>query len=264
MTTKHETANVATLTRSGTTESLGLPARIRACLFDLDGVLTQTALLHAAAWKETFDGFLRERTVRTHEPFVPFDVGSTTSDTSTAGRVTTACAISSLRAGSKPTPPPSRSGDRKNERLLELIHRRGVAPYPGSVTYLRAVCEAGLRRAVVSASANCRAALEASGLADLFDVRIDAPRANGHAPREAGPRYLSRGRAKLDVEPRRPRSSRTPSPESPPDGPAGSDSSSGSIGSGTPTRFDELGHILSSPISPSCWGADDWPHRYSL
>ena len=68
-------------------------------------------------------------------------------------------------------------GDQKNERLLELLRRRGVEPYPGSLEYLQAVRDAGLRRAVVSGSANCRAALEAAGLADLLEVRIDAVRA---------------------------------------------------------------------------------------
>ena len=52
---------------------LGLPNDIRACLFDLDGVLTQTASVHAAAWKEMFDAYLAERAKRTGEPYVPFD-----------------------------------------------------------------------------------------------------------------------------------------------------------------------------------------------
>jgi beta-phosphoglucomutase-like phosphatase (HAD superfamily) len=52
---------------------IGLPDSVRACLFDLDGVLTRTATVHAAAWKEMFDGYLRERAARTGEEFVPFD-----------------------------------------------------------------------------------------------------------------------------------------------------------------------------------------------
>jgi beta-phosphoglucomutase-like phosphatase (HAD superfamily) len=60
---------------------LGLPAGIKACLFDLDGVLTQTARVHAVAWKQMFDEFLQERSKRTGEPFVPFDPSRTTTST---------------------------------------------------------------------------------------------------------------------------------------------------------------------------------------
>src|SRR5688500_15813546 len=156
---------------------LGLPPSIRACLFDLDGVLTQTVLLHAAAWKETFDCFLRERASRTHDPFVPFEV--TDYERYVDGRprldgIREFLAVRGIEAADGEV---AAIGDRKNERLLELIRLRGVEPYPGSVTYLQAVCRAGLRRAVVSGSANCRTALESAGLADLFEVRIDAPRA---------------------------------------------------------------------------------------
>ena len=86
--------------------------------------------------------------------------------------------------------------------MLELIRRRGLEPYEGSVRYLRAVRDAGLRRAVVSASANCRAALEAAGLTELFEVRIDAARAEEERlPGKPAPdTFLAAARA-LDVEP---------------------------------------------------------------
>jgi HAD superfamily hydrolase (TIGR01509 family) len=92
--------------------------------------------------------------------------------------------------------------DRKNERVLELIRRRGLEPYEGSVRYVRAVRDAGLRRAVVSASANCRAALEAAGLTDLFEVRIDAARARAeHLRGKPAPDTFLAAARMFDVEP---------------------------------------------------------------
>jgi beta-phosphoglucomutase family hydrolase len=156
-------------------ESLGLPAGIRACLFDLDGVLTQTAELHAEAWKQTFDAFLRDRSVRKPEPFVPFDPLHDY-ERFVDGRPRYDGVRAFLAARTIEAEPAivTALGDRKNELLLGLIRRRGLQPYEGSVLYLQAVRDAGLRRAVVSASANCRTALEAAGLTDLFELRIDA------------------------------------------------------------------------------------------
>jgi beta-phosphoglucomutase family hydrolase len=156
---------------------LGLPTQIRACLFDLDGVLTQTVPLHAEAWKETFDSFLRERARGRHDRFVPFDAADYERFVDGRPRYDGVRAFLASRGIEIDDSAVVVLGDRKNERLLELIGRRGLEPYPGSVRYVRAVRDAGLRRAVVSASANCRAALEASGLSGLFEVRIDAARA---------------------------------------------------------------------------------------
>jgi beta-phosphoglucomutase family hydrolase len=159
-------------------ESLGLPAGVRACLFDLDGVLTKTAELHAEAWKQTFDAFLRDRSVRTPEPFVPFDpVHDYERFVDGRPRYDGVRAFLDARTIEAEPAIVTALGDRKNELLLELIRRRGLQSYEGSVLYLQAVGDAGLRRAVVSASANCRTALEAAGLTDLFEVRIDAARA---------------------------------------------------------------------------------------
>ena len=103
--------------------TLGLPDGIKACLFDLDGVLTQTAKVHAAAWKQMFDEYLRRRAERDGEEFVPFDPATTTTSTSTASPATTACARSSSRAGSscprgRPTIrlPPRRSAGSETAR----------------------------------------------------------------------------------------------------------------------------------------------------
>lgn len=163
--------------------ALGLPQMIRACLFDLDGVLTQTAAVHAAAWKEMFDAFLRARATRTGERFVPFDP-LRDYDEHVDGKprfdgVRSFLASRGIRLPEGPTDdPPSAEtvsglGNRKNELVLAMIQRRGVAAYAGSVRYVRAVRDAGLRRAVVSSSANCQEVLEAAGIDDLFEVQID-------------------------------------------------------------------------------------------
>jgi beta-phosphoglucomutase family hydrolase len=164
-------------------QRLGLPSRIRACLFDLDGVLTQTARVHAAAWKEMFDAFLRERAARTAEPFVPFDpVADYTTYVDGKPRydgVRSFLASRGIRLPEgHPSDPPSAEtvyglGNRKNDLVLALLKRDGVQVYEGSVRYVRAARDAGLRRAVVSASANCREVLEAAGIEHLFEVRID-------------------------------------------------------------------------------------------
>jgi beta-phosphoglucomutase family hydrolase len=162
---------------------LGLPDGVRGCLFDLDGVLTQTAKVHDAAWKEMFDAYLRERAQRTGEPFVPFDPvndydeyvdGKPRAD---GVRSFLASRGITLPEGQDDDPPSAETvhglGNRKNEILLRRIKQDGVEAYPGSVTFVRAVKEAGMPRAVVSSSANCHDVLVAAGIDDLFDARID-------------------------------------------------------------------------------------------
>jgi beta-phosphoglucomutase family hydrolase len=162
---------------------LGLPDSIRGCLFDLDGVLTETAKVHAAAWKEMFDDYLRERARRTGEPFVPFDPvtdydeyvdGKPRAD---GTRSFLASRGIELPEGKENDPPDAQTvyglGNRKNEIVLRRIRQDGVEAYPGSVSYVRAVKDAGLPRAVVSSSTNCRDVLVAAGIEDLFDARID-------------------------------------------------------------------------------------------
>jgi beta-phosphoglucomutase family hydrolase len=162
---------------------LGLPDGIRGCLFDLDGVLTQTAKVHAAAWKEMFDDYLRERAQRTGEPFVPFDPVADY-DEYVDGKPRADGTRSFLQArgielpeGQDDDPPSAETihglGNRKNEIVLRKIREDGVEAYPGSVRYVQAVKAAGLPRAVVSSSANARDVLIAAGIEDLFDARID-------------------------------------------------------------------------------------------
>jgi beta-phosphoglucomutase family hydrolase len=162
---------------------LGLPDHITACLFDLDGVLTKTAKVHDAAWTEMFNDFLRSRADRTGEPYVPFDsaddYNSYVDGRARADGVRTFLASRGIQLPEgDPDDPPSAEtvnglGNRKNERLLAVLREQGVEVYPGSVRYLQAARDAGLDRAVVSASANCAAVIEAAGLSDLLEVRVD-------------------------------------------------------------------------------------------
>ena len=162
---------------------MGLPESVRACLFDLDGVLTRTATVHAAAWKQMFDTFLEQHAARTGQPFVPFDPvadyaayvdGMPRAD---GVRKFLGSRGITLPEGERDDPPSTETvaglGNRKNELVLRLIEESGVEVYEGSVRYVRAVREVGLARAVVSSSANTLAILDSAGLSDLFDVRID-------------------------------------------------------------------------------------------
>ena len=200
--THDEQSEVATLW-SRPLGPLGLPQGIRACLFDLDGVLTQTARLHAEAWKETFDAFLAERGDLRKEGYAPFDsVAEYERYVDGRPRYDGVRAFLAARGIDADAATIVALGDRKNALLLRLISERGLEAYEGSRRYLRAVRDAGLRCAVVSASANCRAALEAADLADVFAVRIDAARAAAEQLRgkPAPDTFLAAARA-LDVEP---------------------------------------------------------------
>jgi len=162
---------------------LGLPDTIRGCLFDLDGVLTKTAKVHDAAWREMFDEFLRARSRANGEQFVPFDPVSDYEDyidgkpRADGTRSFLAARGIELPEGHEDDPPDAQTvhglGNRKNQILLAKIRSDGVEAYDGSVRYVRAVRDAGLRRAVVSSSANCRDVLAAAHIEDLFEVRID-------------------------------------------------------------------------------------------
>jgi beta-phosphoglucomutase family hydrolase len=162
---------------------LGLPAGIKACLFDLDGVLTQTAKVHAAAWTQMFDDYLRERAAQTGEPFRPFDAEADY-DQYVDGRprydgvrAFLASRGIQLPEGDRDDPPQAETvaglGNRKNEIVQRMIHQHGVEPYEGSVRYVESARAAGLARAVVSSSTNTREVLAAAGLDGLFDEVVD-------------------------------------------------------------------------------------------
>lgn len=161
-------------------KELGLPKAILACLFDLDGVITTTAVVHAAAWKRTFDDFLRQRDGDGFRPFddkADYDEFVDGRPRADGVRAFLASRGVDLPEGA-PDDPPDRStvqglGNRKNDLLLELIRRDGVEAYDGTLRYVEAVRASGLRTAVVSSSTNCRDILRSVGAESLFEVRID-------------------------------------------------------------------------------------------
>jgi beta-phosphoglucomutase family hydrolase len=192
---------------------LGLPDGIRACLFDLDGVLTQTAKVHAKAWKQMFDQYLKARAEARGEEFVPFDpVGDYDEYVDGKPRYEGVQSFLSARGielpRGEPSDPPDTEtvdglGNRKNEIVLKLIHDDGVQPYEGSVRYVRAVRDAGLKRAVVSSSTNCRDVLKAAGIDELFDTVIDGVVADrDHLKGKPAPDTFLAGARAVGVEPR--------------------------------------------------------------
>jgi beta-phosphoglucomutase family hydrolase len=192
--------------------ALGLPPTILACLFDLDGVLTQTAKVHAAAWKKAFDAFLHDYATHNDTPFVPFDEvkdyeeyvdGKPRED-----------GVRDFLASRKITLPEGSPDDKagaatvygvgngKNEMFNQLLKEDGLEPFEGSVKYVQAVRAAGLRCAVVSSSANTHAILKTVKLADQFDAVVDGNdvhRLNLHG--KPAPDSFLEGAKELGVQP---------------------------------------------------------------
>ncbi len=155
---------------------IGLPDHVTTCLFDLDGVLTGTAELHRAAWKETFDPLL---SARGQEPFTEADYNNYVDGRPRFDGVRAFLKSRNidLPEGDPDTPPSDDTvqgvGNRKNERVQQIIAERGVNPYPGSVRYLEQAKAAGLRIGVVTSSANGKAVLAAADLTKFVEARID-------------------------------------------------------------------------------------------
>ena len=162
---------------------LGLPTGIRACLFDLDGVLTDTAAVHAAAWKEMFDEFLRAYAQGQGIPFVPFDArkeyDAYVDGKPRANGVRDFLTARGIRLpdGTPDDPPTAMTvnglGNRKNVAVQRRIRTEGVHVFEGSRRYLLAAVQAGLRRAVVSSSANTHEVLDVTGLAQYVEQVVD-------------------------------------------------------------------------------------------
>lgn len=189
---------------------LGLPEAVRACLFDLDGVLTDTASVHKRAWKSMFDAFLRGRD---GSGFTPFDVeydyltyvdGRTRDD-----GVRTFLASRSIDLPDGAPDDTARNtvhglANRKNEVFTEHLHTDGVEVFAGSRNYLEAVTEVGLPVAVVSSSANTAEVLELTGLAALVSVRVDGVTIRGeHLLGKPAPDSFLRAAELLGVAPDR-------------------------------------------------------------
>ncbi len=183
-----------------------------AWLFDMDGVLTKTASVHAEAWKEAFDAFLLEESKRTATSYAPFDIerdyeqyvdGEPRED---GVRNFLAARGIKLPEGNDNDPPNARTveglGNRKNDLVLAVMRTKGVAVYDGAVALVKELRTLGVKVAVVSASVNTKAALKAAGIIDLFDTFVD-----GHVVKErhlagkpAPDSYLE-GAKELGVEP---------------------------------------------------------------
>lgn len=158
----------------------GLPDQTRACLFDMDGVLTDTAAVHAAAWKAMFDEFLRKRDGANFRPFDPVEEydayvdGKPREDGTRSFLESRGIELPEGAPDDEPGAPTIHGlSNRKNELVLKKLEDDGVKVFEGSVAYVKAVRAAGLRIAVVSSSANTAQVLESAGIADLFDARVD-------------------------------------------------------------------------------------------
>jgi len=155
--------------------------RIDALLFDLDGVVTRTAVVHAAAWKRLFDEFLRAQAAG--HPWQPFDLEAdyrTYVDGKPRHDGVRSCLESrglSLPEGAPNDGPEADTihglAERKNRYVLARLAREGVESYEAAVAVIREARARGFTTAVVSASENCAAVLAAAGLTELFDVRVD-------------------------------------------------------------------------------------------
>jgi beta-phosphoglucomutase family hydrolase len=181
---------------------LKLPEGITACLFDLDGVITQTAKLHAAAWKEMFDAFLRERAEETGEPFEEFTPSDYDRYVDGRPRLDGVRAFLAARGIDQEDELVRRLGDRKNELVLTLIRERGVEVYEGSLDFVKEAQREGLPRAVVSSSANTREVLKSVGIEDLFEAVVDGLVAQREGlPGKPAPDTFVAGARALGVEP---------------------------------------------------------------
>jgi beta-phosphoglucomutase family hydrolase len=162
---------------------LGLPDTIRACLFDLDGVLTDTASVHRTAWKAMFDDYLKRRAERTGEQFVPFDAGADyekyVDGKPREDGVRSFLASRGIEIPEGDADDPSSAetvhglGNSKNESFQRTLHEQGVKVFEGSRRYLQAVSAAGIGIAVVSSSANTRDVLEIAKLDQFVQHRVD-------------------------------------------------------------------------------------------
>jgi beta-phosphoglucomutase family hydrolase len=191
---------------------LGLPDTVRACLFDLDGVLTDTASVHRTAWKAMFDSYLQDRAERTGEPFVAFDIdadylnyvdGKKRED---GVRSFLTARDIELPEGNPEDDPSAETvyglGNRKNDLFHKTLREDGVKVFEGSRRYLEAVAAADLAVAVVSSSANTREVLEITGLEKFVQQRVDgATMREEHIAGKPAPDSFLRAAELLGVEP---------------------------------------------------------------
>jgi beta-phosphoglucomutase family hydrolase len=189
---------------------LGLPEKVRACLFDLDGVLTDTASVHTKAWKAMFDAYLSQRAKNTGERFVPFDAAADYRQyVDGKKREDGVRSFLSSRGIELPEGSPDDPGDadtvyglgnRKNDMFQKILHDDGVEVFDGSRRYLEAASAAGLGIAVVSSSANTREVLEIAGLDQFVQKRVDGiTLRDEHIAGKPAPDSYLRGAQLLDI-----------------------------------------------------------------
>lgn len=207
-----ETPRATPLETSAQPRLVGLPDGVTTCLFDLDGVLTDTASVHAAAWTETFNEYLRTRAQRTGQPYAPFEPADYRAYVDGKRREDGVRDFLASRGivppeGSPADPPGADTvhgiGNRKNALLLRRLAAGGIEVYEGSRRYLRAARDAGLRLAVVSSSANTEQVLAVTGLTEFVDARVDGVVARARSlPGKPAPDTFLFGAALLGAEPR--------------------------------------------------------------
>jgi len=190
---------------------VGLPDHVRGCLFDMDGVLTRTATVHAAAWGEMFNEFLADWGRQTGTSIGLFTTDDYERYVDGRSRADGTRAVLQSRGinlpdGMPADPPgaPTVEGlsNRKNQILLDVLATRGVDVFEDAVEYVRAVRAAGIRRAVVSASANTAQVLDGAHITDLFDTRIDGLIAvDKHLAGKPAPDMYLAGAAALNLQP---------------------------------------------------------------
>lgn len=185
--------------------------RFDAVLFDLDGVLTATAKVHTVCWKKMFDEFLRRCP---DEPFESFNI-KTDYPIHIDGKLREDGVRSFLKSRGiflpegDPAEPPSYEtvhglGKLKDGMFKEILHEEGVEVYEGAVELVKQLRDQGIKTAVVSASKNCKAVLEAASIEHLFDVRVDGEVANQlKLPGKPAPDKFLKAAQQLEVEPDR-------------------------------------------------------------
>jgi beta-phosphoglucomutase family hydrolase len=188
--------------------------RYEAVLFDLDGVLTATARIHASCWKQMFDGFLRTRAEASGEPFQPFEI-ATDYKTYVDGKLRHEGVRSfldsrriTLPEGDPDAPPGGETihglGNLKNKLFNEIVASEGVDIYEASVEVVRRLRDLGIETAVVTASKNCGTILKAAGITDLFDAQVDGVvAAQLHLPGKPAPDTFLKAAEFLGVAPER-------------------------------------------------------------
>jgi beta-phosphoglucomutase family hydrolase len=195
-----------------TSGTLGLPGDVTACVFDLDGVLTASATMHARAWSDSLNSFLSERAKRTRREFVPFDRSDYQRSIAGRSRLEGVRALLasrgiSLSEGNPDDPPGAETvhglANRKNEAFRRRLDRDGISAFEGSRTYLEAARMIGLLLAVVSASTNTTAILERAGISQLIAQRVDGKAVEAeHLRPKPAPDTLLAACRRLNIEPR--------------------------------------------------------------